>query len=190
MKKIIIGSIVTGLILVIGITTIVLALVPTGMNYVIQRPNEIVIVYSKTKDFSPDALVYRDRNEEDAIVISNFYSTFCHAFEQKTLSAIFNGELNKGLEENYLDKGSNYVNINSNEENKITICFKYSSKQKIKNYEYDKLFFEISNKNAREDIIFGVGSSFSVSNSHAYYNYYYKGKANFHNLFNFIENLV
>lgn len=190
MKKIIISSVVAGIVLIIGIATIVLALVPTGMNSTIQMPNEITIVYSKTKDMSPDALVYRDRDSDDAKVIANFYSVFCHCFEQKTLSAIFNGELNKGVEENYLDKGSQYVKNNSSEEDKITICFKYSKKQKINNYEYNYLFFEISNNNKREDSVFGANTSFSISNNYYYYNYYYSGKANFYNLYNFIENLI
>ena len=190
MKKIIIGSIVVGLILIIGIATIVLSVVPIGLNTVIERPNEITIIYAKTKDLSPDYLTYRDRYEEDSKVISNFYSIFCHAFEQKTLSAIFNGELNEGLEENYLSKGSNYVANNSSSEEKITIIFKYSKAQKIKDYEYKALFFEISSLNDRKPQVFGASSSVTISSSYYYYNYYYSGKANFNKLYNFIESLV
>ena len=190
MKKIIISSVVMVLILIVGVTTIVLSVVPTGINNVIERPNEITIIYSKTKDLSPQALVYRDRDEEDAKEISNIYSIFSHAFEQKTLTAIFNGELHKNITENYLDKGSKYVKNNSNEDEKITICFKYSSKKKIKNYEYSYLYFEITNLNKRQECVFGVGNSFSVSNNYYYYNYYYSGKANFLRLFNYIESIV
>ena len=190
MKKIIIGSIVIGLVLIIGITTVILAIVPTGLNDVIERPDEITIVYSKTKDLSPDALTYRDRDAADKDVISNIYSIFCHAFEQKTLNAIFNGEVNEEMKENYLDKGSKYISSNADETDKVTICFKYQNKQKIKNYEYKYMFFEISNKDKREEQIFGVSSSFTTSNNYYYYNYYYSGKANFNKLFNYIESLV
>ena len=190
MKKIIIGSISIGLILIIGIATAILAIVPTGLNNVIDKPNEVTIVYSKTKDLSPEALTYRDRDSKDADVISNIYSIFCHAFEQKTLSAIFNGEINKNIEEHYLDKGSESVKSNSTSEDKITICFKYTNKHKIKGFEYKYLFFEITNSNERQENVFGVSSSFSVDNSYYSYNYYYSGKSNFSKLFNYIESLV
>lgn len=190
MKKIIISSIVVGLILILGVTTIILAVVPVGFNQTIARPNEITIVYSKTKDLSPDALVYRDRNEDDVKIISNLYSTFCHAFEQKALSAIFNGEMNKGVEENYLNKGSKSISNNRNEDKKITICFKYSTNKKIKDYSYKYLFFEITNANERDDQVFAVSSSYSATSFSNYYNYYYSGKANFSSLFNYIETLV
>ena len=190
MKKIIISSVIIVLVLIVGITTVVLALVPTGLNNTIKKPNEITIIYSKTKMPSDYYLTFRDRDSNDVDVIANIYSVFCHAFQQKVLTAIFNGEINDKIEENYLERGSNSIKNNSNEEEKMTICFKYSSKQKIKDYEYQYLFFEITNNNERKEIEFGVSSSFTANNSSYSYSYYYSGKANFGGLFAHIENLV
>ena len=48
MKKIIITSVVIGLVLILGISTLVLALIPTGINNKIEKPNEIYISSSLT----------------------------------------------------------------------------------------------------------------------------------------------
>lgn len=193
MKKIIITSVVIGLVLILGVSTLVLALIPTGINNKIAKPNEIYITSSLTTSFPDKALTYRDRDEEDRDVISNIYSVFSHSFEQKLLSAIFNGELHEEIEPEY-SKKSTYLSKNTSTEDKITIVFKYTNSQAItvgdKSTTYKYLFFEITPTNERAEVVMGLSSNITISNSNYYYNYSFVGKANFSKMFNYVNGLI
>lgn len=192
MKKIIITSVVVGLVLILGISTLVLALIPVGINNKIEKPNEIYITSSLTTSYPDKALTYRDRDVEDRDIISNIYSLFSHAFEQKMLSALFNKELNKEIESKY--SKSEHLTKNTSTEDKITIVFKYTNSQPIevgeKSSTYKYLFFEITPKNERTEIVMGVSSNISISNSTFYYSYSLVGKANFSEMFKYVNSLI
>lgn len=193
MKKIIITSVVIGLVLILGISTLVLALIPVGINDKIEKPNEIYITSSLTTSFPDKALTFRDRDEEDRDEISNIYSLFSHAFEQKMLSALFNKELNKGIDASY-SKKSDYLSKNTSTEDKITVVFKYTNSQPItageKSSTYKYLFFEITPKNERAEVVMGVSSNITISNTSYYYNYSLVGKANFSEMIKHVNSLI
>jgi hypothetical protein len=181
------------LVLLIGITTLVLALIPIGINDKIARPNEIYICSSQTKDFPHGSLTYLDIDEDERDEISNIYSKFSHSFEQNLLSAIFRGEVNSEIGTNY-NRVSNYIGKNTSNEDKITIVFKYKQSQKIhveeKSTTYNSIIFEITSKDERVDVVMGVSSNLNIENSTFYYNYSYVAKANFAGLYNFVVDLI
>lgn len=193
MKKIIITSVVITLVLILGISTLVLALIPIGLNDKIEKPNEIYITSSQTTTFPNSALTYRDRDEEDRDIISNIYSYFSHAFEQKTLSALFRGELKDEIVTNY-SKKSTYLSKNTSTEDKFTVVFKFSNSQEVsfeeKSSTYKYLFFEITSADERTEVIMGVSPDITISNTNYYYNYSFVGKANFCEMFDYIKGLV
>lgn len=193
MKKIITTSIILGLVLIIGISTLVLALIPIGINDKIGKPNEIYIASSQTTTYPNSALTYRDRDVEDRDFISNIYSVFSRSFEQKVLSALFRGEVKDEIKTNY-NKKSESLSKNTTTEDKFTIVFKYNTSQNIKAGEkggtYKYLFFEITSSGERSEVVMGVSSDITVSSSSYHYNYSYIGKANFGEMFKYIKGLV
>ena len=90
-------------------------------------------------------LTYLDVDEEEKDTISNIYSKFSHAFEQKLLSALFKGEVNSKIETNY-NRVSSYIGKNTSSEDKITIIFKYKNSQNIqvgeKSTTYNSIIFD------------------------------------------------
>ena len=193
MKKIIISSVVLALVLILGITTLALALIPIGINNKIDRPNEIYICSSETSGFPNSSLTYLDIDENETDTISNIYSKFSHSFEQNLLSALFRGEIKDDINTNY-NRVSSYISKNTSNKDKITIMFKYSQNKKIevgdKSTTYNTLIFEITSVNERVDVVMGVSSNANIENSTFYYNYYYTAKANFSGLYNFVCDLI
>lgn len=197
MKKIIISAVSIALILAIGITTLVLALIPTGFNDTIEKPYAIYIMNSQTSEYHNGVLSFKEREDDQEArdVISNIYSLLCHSFEQKTLNAIFNKELNESLKTNYSSTSKN-ISKNSSSEEKITIVFQYKNSKKIKavnnskEYSYNYLFFEISGKNERDVATFAVRSDLTLDNSSYQYNYSFSGKANFSRLYEYASSLI
>lgn len=193
MKKIIISSVVVALVLILGITTLTLALIPIGINNKIDRPNEVYICSSQTSSYPNGSLTYLDIDSNETGTISNIYSKFSHAFEQNMLSALFKGELKADINANY-NRVSSYISKNTSSDNKITVIFKYNQNKKIevgdKSTTYNALMFEITSKDERVDVVMGVSSNANIENSTFYYNYFYTAKANFSGLFNFISDLI
>lgn len=195
MKKIIICSVAVALVLILGITTLVLALVPIGINNKIDRPNEIYVCSKATSgsSFANGALSFYDFDQKDTDTISDIYSKFSHAFEQNMLSALFKGELKADINANY-NRVSSYISKNTSSDEKITVLFKYNQSKKIevgdKSTTYNALIFEITSKNERTDIVMGVSSNANIENSTFYYNYFYTAKANFSGLYEFIAHLI
>lgn len=193
MKKIIISSVVIGLVLVLGITTLILALIPIGINNVIDRPNEIYICSSETTSYPNNSLTYLDIDENEKDVISNIYSKFSHSFEQNILSAMFKGELKEEITPNY-NRVSDYFSKNSSNADKITVIFKYKENKRIevgnKSTTYNALIFEITSNNERTDVVMGVSSNLNIENSTFYYNYSFNAKANFYGLYEYATHLI
>lgn len=194
MKKIIISSVVIALVLILGITTLTLALIPIGINNKIERPNEIYICSSQTTSYPNSTLAFLDFDEEEKDVISNIYSKFSRAFEQKILSALFKGELKDEIKTSY-SRVSTYIGKNTSTEDVITIIFKYNNKQTIEvegktPTTYDSLLFEIKPKDERVNVELGVRTDTNIENSSYYYNYSYKAKANFSSLYEYVLDLI
>lgn len=194
MKKIIITSIVVALVLIIGITTLTLALIPVGINNNIERPNEIYICSTDTKAFPYSTLAYLDIDDEEKDEITNIYSKFSHAFEQNLLSAIFKGETKDEMTTNY-HKISNSISKNTSKEDVITIIFKYNEKQTIKvegrePATYDSILFEITPNDERVNVEIGARTDTNIENSTFYYNYSYNAKANFCDLYEYVKYLI
>lgn len=193
MKKIIISSVVIGLVLILGITTLVLALIPIGINNKIDRPNEIYICSSQTTSFPNSSLTYLDIDESERDVISNIYSKFSHSFEQNILSAMFKGELKEEITPDY-NRVSSYFSKNTSNSDKITIIFKYKESKKIevgnKSTTYNALMFEITSNDERTDVVMGVSSNVNIENSTFYYNYSFNAKANFYGLYEYVSHLI
>ena len=193
MKKIIICSVVVALVLILGITTLTLALIPIGINSKIDRPNEIYICSSQTSSYPNGSLTYLDIDPNETDEISNIYSKFSRAFEQNMLSALFKGELKSDITANY-NRVSSYISKNTSKDDKITMIFKYGQNKKIevgeKSTTYNALIFEITSADERVDVVLGVSSNANIENSTFYYNYFFTAKANFKGLFEFVNDLI
>ena len=99
MKKIVITSVIVGFVLLLGITTLILGLVPVGRNDYVQLPNTVYVYCHKTSDFNSKKAVYKNienGNEKDVEKIYKIYNLFNSSFQQKALSALFNGQIGNG----------------------------------------------------------------------------------------------
>lgn len=203
MKKIILTSVCVGLLLCIGIATLIMALIPVGLNEQVQVPNQIYIYCAKTKtdQLQNKRLELKDIDgQSDIARINKMYNLFNDAFPQKALTALFNGELKQTTELEYIE-GYNTISKNTSSEDKFTIVFKYDNPKELKvdnkTVKAKYLFFEIDNEDARKDILIGITASDnafsdeeSYSSINVSYNFCYKAKANFANLYNYAAELV
>lgn len=199
MKKIIITSVIIGLVLCLGITTLILGLVPVGMNNKVAVPDEIYIYCSEVYETPAKRRAYRYRDgQEDIDKINKIYDTFIDSFPQKALAALFSGELKDGTEAYYTGAKRDVISKNFRTEGKITIFFYYKETQILKyedkKQEYSYLFFEIDSTDERNEVIMGVADSIGdksdSENENVSYNYYYKAKANFSELYKYVYGLV
>lgn len=171
-KSIISISIVV-IVIAVGIATLILGLVPVGSNEDINLPNRVYIYTNLVgKDNGGNgiySLSRRDGTGKDAEKINKIFDLFNDGFrQQKALTALFNGDLGKGLEvvENGTD-AEKIINKYKNEEEHITIVFSYNEDQKIKGkasdvYNKDKyrnVCFTITKNNSLQDIILGLPDS-------------------------------
>ena len=82
MKKVIICSISIGLVLLLGITALVLALIPVNKNSVIEKPNAVYIINEVTWDTTQqyyDLMDYKDDgngNKKDQPKIDEIFRLF------------------------------------------------------------------------------------------------------------------
>lgn len=199
MKKIIISTVVLALVLCLGISALVLALIPVGANDKVQVPHAVYIYNAETQNHPMKRISYAniDGQEEQLKKLNKIYNAFNHGFQQKALSALFNGELDLGTEVNY-SKSLETMSKNYKETNKFTVVFYYKDKQMIKydgkEYGYNYLFFEVSSKNERAEVIMGLNTTLSSDEGSGIetinYNYYLKTKANFVELYNYLSDLV
>lgn len=190
--KLIIISVVVSLILCMGVSILVMALVPVTNNDRINKPNEVYIYSSKTSSLPNKRLSLRDwdKNEEDVQKINKIYTTFNNGFKQNCLSALFSGELGKGLETSHhpmsKDMDKNYSSSDA-----FTVVFYYKeTKYLIEGNEdsaYNYMFFEVKNINYRQEIKIGTSkelSSDSSETSNSTIPYYYSITAKVNNLGN------
>ena len=200
MKKIIITSVIVGLVLCLGIATLILGLVPVGMNDKVNVPDEVYIYCPQVYNTPSKRREYRNRDgQEDISKINKIYDTFIDSFSQKALAALFKGELNEGTEAGYTGAKRDTISKNFKTEGKITIVFRYKDAQVLKyenkKQEYNYLYFEIDATNERSEVIMGVSEDITSDegdypNENISYNYYYKAKANFSNLYKYVAGLV
>jgi len=199
MKKVIISTVVVVLLLAVGITTLVLGLIPVGMNDVINMPDKVYIYCENTKDLPDKRLSLKSREENDLKKISNIYTTFNRCFQQKALKALFNNEFGKGIDSNYNEVSQNLSkNFDSSTKFTVVFCFKDGNEQTIKadnkTYKYNRVYFELTNDGTWQDVVMAVtkesNTSDSSSISRISYNYYYSSKANFKELYDYVKNLV
>ena len=199
MKKIIISTVVLALVLCIGISALVLALIPVGANDKVEVPHAIYVYNAETKTYANGRKEYSTiEGEEKQLKIKNeIYNAFNHGFQQKALAALFKGELDLGTEVDYSQSPIN-MSKNLNSTNKFTVVFYYKAEQKVKyngkEFAYQYLFFEVPSNNSREDIVMGLKDKSSFPNdvgiSDINYNYSLKTKANFTELYNYLSDLV
>lgn len=203
MKKVIICSISIGLVLVLGIATLVLALIPVGQNNLIDAPNKIYFLNLNTKDNNEDgSYIVKDYgNDKEKEIINQTFKLFNQSFGQKALTALFKGELNDKIETVY-DKptgSSNTISRNYSNKDKVTIVFYYNQEKTIKvgdkEYKYQYLFFELDNSGETSNKVFGVNSSVTLStDGYVYqsisYDYSYQSKANTKALYDYVASLT
>ena len=199
MKKIIITTVAVAIILCLGISTLVMSLIPVNMNDKVAVPDEIYIYCSQTNSLANKRIELRHRDgEADINKINKIYDLFDSAFQQKALNALFKGELNYATTSDHTEV-SKSISKNFSSEDKITIVFYFKDQEVLKyedkEYKYNYLFFEISNEDSRQDVVMGVTTSvpsdesnYPVENISYYYSY--KSKANFAELYNYVSELV
>lgn len=200
MKKIIITSVIVGLVLLLGISTLILGLVPVGMNDKVNVPDEVYIYCPQVYSTPAKRREYRHRDGQDDVEkINKIYDTFIDSFSQKALAALFSGELNEGTEAYYTGAKRDSISKNFKTEGKITIVFYYKDAQVLeyenKKQEYNYLYFELDATDARNEVIMGVSEDITSDegdypNENISYNYCYKAKANFSELYKYVSGLV
>lgn len=205
MKKIVITSVIVGLVLLLGITTLILGLVPVGMNDYVQLPNTVYVYCHKTSDLNAKKDVYKNienGNESDVEKIYKIYNLFNNSFQQKALSALFNGQIKNETKIVRNEKGvSQTISKNRSEDDEnITLVFGYKNPQKLvyngEEIEYSYLFFEISSDDEMKNVIMGVrtedpaGEDGDEELETIAYVYSYQTLANFSQLYSYVDGIV
>lgn len=203
MKKKIIISVSLGIVALLAIATLILALVPVNKNTVIAKPND---VYITNKNLVDDKTGYRgtydniqDVTQKGSVMLNDFYKAFNQSFEQNALVAMFNGQSNSGIKANYVDVAGSSEKISKNYDTteKFTVIFYYYEAQKIyveekdMSFEYNYLFFEVTNTDERQEIIFGVSKDDYVDGSYSTlsYKYYFTAQANLKPVYQYINTI-
>ena len=203
MKKKIVISVALGVVALLAITTLILALVPVNKNTVIAKPND---VYITNKNLVDDKTGYRgtydniqDVTQKGSVMLNDFYKAFNQSFEQNALVAMFNGQSNSGIKANYVDVAGSSEKISKNYDTteKFTVIFYYYEAQKIyveekdMSFEYNYLFFEVTNTDERQEIIFGVSKDDYVDGSYSTlsYKYYFTAQANLKLVYQYINTI-
>lgn len=199
MKKIIISTVVLALVLCIGISALVLALIPVGANDKVEVPHSIYVYSAETKNSANGRKEYStiEGKDEQLKIKNKIYNAFNHGFQQKALAALFKGELNLTTEVDYSQSPIN-MSKNLDSTNKFTVVFYYKTEQKVKygekEFAYQYLFFEVSSNNSRQEVVMGLKDKSSFPNDASVgmvnYNYSLKTKANFTELYNYLSDLV
>lgn len=210
MKKVIICSISIGLVLLLGITALVLALIPVNKNSVIEKPNAVYIINDVTWDTTQkyyDLMDYKDDgngNKKDQPKIDEIFRLFNSSFGQNALTALFRGQLNEKMEQNYSSSNKTDINKNSSSTTAFTVYFQYKEMRKIvvdgKEYEYNILFFEVAENDSFEIKNFGTikvsdsdpyaPPSTLTSSTNTSYKSYYTARADFSKLYDYINEIV
>lgn len=203
MKKKIVISVALGVVALLAIATLILALVPVNKNTVIAKPND---VYITNKNLVDDKTGYRgtydniqDVTQKGSVMLNDFYKAFNQSFEQNALVAMFNGQSNSGIKANYVDVAGSSEKISKNYDTteKFTVIFYYYEAQKIyveekdMSFEYNYLFFEVTNTDERQEIIFGVSKDDYVDGSYSTlsYKYYFTAQANLKPVYQYINTI-
>jgi len=91
-KKLAIGIVVLivvaiiGIVLLLGVTTLILGLLPVGMNEYVQLPNTVYVYCHKTSDFNAGKEIYKNiegGSNSDVEKINTIYNLFNSSFQQK-----------------------------------------------------------------------------------------------------------
>ena len=215
MKKVIICSVSIGLVLVLGVAALILALIPVNRNSIIEKPNEIYIINDTTWDNSNEsskAFVLRDYREVngekvDEERIDEVFRLFNTGFGQNALTALFKGELNDRMTSEHRDSSNTgSMTKNTTSTTAFSVFFYYRDTKTMvldgEEFEYNWLFFEVSEDDEFSYKVFGVrnhtsttsdfltSSSSRPSLSSITFNYNYNAKANFSELYDYILELV
>ncbi len=198
-KKIIIISVVGGIVALVALATLILALVSVNKNTTIETPNAIYITNQNTKEYGGYCAYdnIKDTTSNGARMLNEFMFAFNLGFEQKALVSLFNGQMDEGFETGYVDVAGSSERISKNYDSteKFTVIFEYNQNKTITvesrglSFEYKYLFFEVTKTEGRELVTFGVmKDSYSMDGSYSNlsYKYYYTAKVNLSVLYKYI----
>ena len=189
------------IILCLAIVTLVMALVPVGSNDKINLPDEVYIYSNQTKSLPYKRMTFYKSLDSDSKKINDIFDSFNDGFKQNALSALFKGELGKGLSTNYKRTAIvDPMSKNYDNDNAYTVVFHYKEAEVLnynnETYKYNYLFFEVKDIDAWDEVIFGVstGSQINeddneISSETIPYNYSYSTKASLSKLHNYLSNL-
>ena len=202
MKKKIIISVSLGIVALLAIATLILALVPVNKNTVIAKPNSIYITNKNTKEFGGNCAYdnIQDITQNGSAMLNDFYKAFNESFEQKALVAMFTDQSNSGIKANCADVAGSSVKISKNYDTteKFTVIFQYNDNQTIYveekdlSFEYNYLFFEVTNADERQEVTFGVmKDNYYLDGSHESlpYKYYFTAQANLKPVYQYINTI-
>ena len=165
-----IGAIVSlSIIGILIIATIVMANVSVNYGVVCATPNVVYVQYEK-------GALRNASNDKDEIV-----SYISNASQEKVLSALFNGELNKKAT---LTAKTGKLSYN---DSNFYVSYVYDEAQTLKDNDgkdvnYDELVFEIAETSETQYKVYVITSS----NANTTYSYYYTIDADFTNAYNFL----
>lgn len=192
------------LLMLLGIATLIMALVPVGSNDAINLPNAVYIytnLSGSESDKERGKIELRKRDAKEEAKINKIFNLFNDGFrQQKALTAMFKGELGKGLEfvDNYTTNKS--IDKYKDDDEHITIVFCYSEPQKVNNavegyngYEY--VCFTVTNNTALQDIILGLPLALNsedteTSSTSLSFQYSFEGKMVTSELYRYIYNEI
>lgn len=207
MKNKILAIVCLSVMAVLIIASFVSALVKVNGNNVIVRPDEVYITSMSTNNDNFDRHAYHLRNiTSNQSKIDNIYSSFNRGFEQSFLKSLFTGELHDKMTTNYShqvgEEVSDSIDKSYSTSNQYTVIFYYNDAKTIKadgkTLEYQYLFFTVNNSDKRVLVTFATNTSEKVDvspdNMEAIkdaleYEFSYKAKANFKDLYNYIDSL-
>lgn len=195
-------------IMALGVITLIMALVPVGSNDAINLPNDVYI-YTNLRGTEADKekgkieLHRRNGTGKDAEKINEIFNLFNEGFrQQKALTALFNGEMGKGLEfvDNYALNKTPSIDKYKDDDEHITLVFCYNDPQPVKNapsgykgYEY--VCFTVTNSDKLQDIMIGLPSSLNSDDSESSrpnigFQYSFNGKMSTRGLYKYVYSLL
>ena len=206
MKKKIIISVSLGIVALLAIATLILALVPVNKNTVIAKPNSIYITNQNSKDKMGGGYGAYDKiqdiTQNGSVMLNDFYKAFNESFEQKALVAMFTDQSNSGIKANYVEVAGSSEKISKNYDSteKFTVIFQYNDnqtiyvKEKDLYFEYNYLFFEVTNADERQEVTFGVlkdnyNDCLKISKDYLAYKYYFTAQANLKPVYQYINTI-
>ena len=214
MKKKIVSIVCASVVAVLVATVVVLGFVKTNKNTFVTRPDAVYVMNIRTKSNAGGygAAVFEDLVGRKSEEVSKMFNNFNSAFEHSVLEGIVSNQNDMAMTPQFVHTaaGAEHMSRNFDSSTKITIVFYYKTPKTIcvdnKTFDYNYLFFELSDSTQKSTIQFGVDKAYDAtevepsgldlelkgdeSDNYLAYDYGYTCKVNLHDLYVYAASLI